>query len=769
MSIINSAALLAASGGGYQISRSVRLRASASASFSRTPVGGTRKTWTYSVWFKRGDISGNGGLLSAYVDSSNYSALEFVGSELRYIQADGGSITVNKKTSAVFRDPSAWYHVVAVLNTDHTTAEDRFRLYVNGVRVTSWSTSTDASSGLGTGYINNNTAHSIGVDSSLSYFDGLVADVIFLNGQAIEAAPFGEVDAITGVWTPRIFTGFLSGGDYWLTFQDPSAATAAAIGKDYTVNGNNWTPSNISVTSGVTYDSMIDVPTMWYDGGDGRGNYAVGNHLNGDGASWSGCLNFSIPNSSANAQGTVSVTSGKWYWEVIYSANPTSTGVQESGLRTRYTSGVVYAVDGNKYINGSATSYGSTYTTGDVIGVALDMDGSTVTFYKNNTSQGSISLSGSGVINATLSLSAGGGVASVGSVNFGQRPFSYTPPTGFKALNTQNLPDPTIKKGNLYFDVLLHAGNGGTQSLTSANFQPDFAWIKSRSSGTQSHQLFDSVRGISRNLNSANTGAEAFTSGTGLTAFNSNGITLVDDAAGNNWVNGSTGSPTYVDWLWKESVASGFDIVAWTGDGTSPRNISHSLGVVPSMIIARDRNAVSNWSVYHKNANANPQNGRLQLNATDAFASSSNFWNDTAPTSSVFTVGSGLNTNTNTLIAYLFAEVAGFSKIGGYTGNGSADGPFVYCGFRPRWLLAKRVDNASGGDWHIYDAARNPYNVADNLLTANAATAETAVGAFDFTSNGFKVRSSAVNYNASGSPYVFIAFAENPFKHSLAR
>jgi hypothetical protein len=397
------------------------------------------------------------------------------------------------------------------------------------------------------------------------------------------------------------------------------------------------------------------------------------------------------------------------------------------------------------------------------------MDAGTITFYKNNTSQGQAF---SGITGTAVPCFIGCQSAAL-SANFGQRPFSYTPPTGFKALNTFNLPDPTIKKPNQYMDVLTWTGasTSSGRTFTGLNFQPDFVWSKVRST-TYQHQLYDSARGTGKLLQSNTTNPEQsnFTYGY-LSAFNSDGFTTVAGATDNvNW--NETGQ-TYVAWNWKESATAGFDIVTYTGDGTN-RNISHNLGVAPSMIIVKSRNATNGWYVCHVGSWGGDGNGLFLNNTAATYNRVTDLGGTgiTAMTSSYFTAttGSGtfLNTSGNTYVAYLFAEIPGFSKFGSYTGNGSADGPFVYCGFRPRYLMIK-VTNAVN-EWLIIDSARDSYNVAGKWLSASSSVAEGAnASQFDFTANGFKLRAGNSGWNGSGETLIFAAFAENPFKYSNAR
>jgi hypothetical protein len=339
---------------------------------------------------------------------------------------------------------------------------------------------------------------------------------------------------------------------------------------------------------------------------------------------------------------------------------------------------------------------------------------------------------------------------------------------------------PTIAKGSNYFQVITYQGNGGTNAITGLSFQPDFVWIKGRSGATD-HALYDAVRGSTKDLVSNSTAAET-TQSTGLVSFDSNGFTLGALSKVN------TNGATYVAWNWKANGAgvtntagtitstvsvnttSGFSIVTYTGTG-SAATIGHGLGAVPRMIIVKNRDQADAWQVYHAGNTSAPETDYLVLNTTAATADAADRWNDTLPTSTVFSIGNGVEVNTNTekYVAYVFAQIAGYSAFGSYTGNGSADGPLVYLGFRPRFVLTKRTDSTS--DWYVHDTARSPTNVMGNLLYPNGSGAEFNTGTrlIDCVSNGFKIRRSDADINASGGTFIFMAFAENPFAYSLAR
>ena len=773
MSAVNAVALLAAAGGDYQISRSVRLRSSASGNFSRTVGTPTNKdVWTISSWTKY-SAGGKVFPLFSALSGGYYEFLEInAGGDFYWITRNSAGTIFKQYYAAtgqrLFRDPSAWYHFVV-----RKTSALTLQFYVNGEEFTlTAQTVGSPSSSINTAA----TTHYLGYQAfNAEYADGYLTEVNFIDGQALTPSSFGETDAVTGVWKPKKYTGTYGTNGFYLNFSDPSAATAAAIGKDYSGNGNNWTPNNISVTAGVTYDSMLDVPTLYADGGNGRGNYAVLNPLDRNSSASVADGNLSVSTSAVNvgARATIGVNSGKWYWEVTVSAIGSTNvdiGVADSAWDRTYvgsaSSSWGYFSSGQKYNNGSASSYGASYTTGDTIGVAFDADGATLTFYKNGSSQGQAftGVSGSNPIFPAVS----GQTSSALACNFGQRPFAYTPPTGFKALNTQNLPEPTIKKGNQYFDAKLWSGTGSSRSITGYAFAPDFVWIKGRSIATQ-HALFNTITGNTKILHTNSTSAED-TRTDQLTSFNSDGFSLGTDSA-DGWSNYVDGR-TYVGWAWKESPSAGFDIVTYTGTG-SATTVAHNLGVAPSMMIVKLRSGTGSpdgWGVYHASLG---NTKALTLETTSAAGTSSTYWNSTSPTSSVFSVGTWSRTNNNggNYVAYLFAEVAGFSKFGSYTGNGSADGPFVFCGFRPAFVMIKVTGSA--GEWGLIDTRRGTFNVITNTLQANTSDAEISNSdrATDFLSNGFKLRNATTFnvFNVSGQTYIYAAFAEHPFKNSLAR
>jgi len=480
-----------------------------------------------------------------------------------------------------------------------------------------------------------------------------------------------------------------------------------------------------------------------------------------------------------NSYGTIALpSSGKWYWEVTPTAG-TDPMIGMAAYDSTTNSAILqtsvfYYINGNKYITGTGTSYGASYALNDVIGVAANIDAGTVTFYKNNSSQGAITFNAAGLFPASTT---GGGSATY-TFNFGQRQFSYAAPAGFSPLVDTLLPTPTIAKPNTVMDVALYTGNGSSQSITGLGFSPDLVWLKARST-TAWHEVFDSVRGTLKHIFTNDTAAESTLANT-LTSFDSNGFTLGSDQ-GVNW-----NTVPFVAWTWdagssnatntsgtitstvRANTTAGFSVVTYTGTGSNA-TVGHGLGVAPELVIVKSRSNANDWAVYHKYNTSAPETDYLLLNSTAATADDNTYWNDTAPTSSLFSIGTNTDVNTSayTYVAYCWAPVAGYSAFGSYAGNGSSDGPFVYTGFRPRWILTKTTNGLN--HWNIYDAARNSYNVADAVLKPNGSGAETTLTGFDLLSNGFKARGTDSENNGSGDTFIYAAFAEAPFPYARAR
>jgi len=796
MSVIGSNILAGASGqGGYFLTNSLRFRSSASASLSRTPSSATnRTTWTWSGWIKRGDISTSEmTFFSAGTNGNNFTALAWNNNNLFFQNYTSGS-QVTATSTAVFRDPSAWYHVVLAVDTTQATAANRAKIYVNGVQQAGFSGSSFSLNQQF--WINFTYRHTLSARSAFSsidsYTDQYMAEVNFIDGQALTPSSFGETSTSTGVWIPKKYTGTYGTNGFYLKFTDTTSTST--LGTDFSGNSNTWTVNNISLTAGSTYDSMTDVPTLT---SATAANYCVLNPLDVQASVTLTDGNLSLSGGN-NIRATLgNFGSGKYYYEGT-KTNPTDApnnyghfGIASStiAIGSMLNASVLYRSDGNLFVNDSVSTTYASYTTNDVIGVAINCDSSEVSFYKNNTLQGTISFP-TGITASNVTPAARNNTGQTSAFNFGQRPFAYTPPSGFVALNTFNLPTPTIgatasTQAGKYFNPVLYTGNGSTQSVTGVGFQPDWVWVKVRSS-TQNHSSNDSVRGAGNYLVQNATAAERFQGE--FDSFDSDGFSLTFDAGEGDY---NASGKTYVAWNWRAnqgtnvtntngsitstvsaSTTSGFSIVTYTGNGTIGATIGHGLGVAPSMLIVKQRaGGAESWQVYHSTLGATQY---LQLNTTGAAASNINRWNNTAPTSTVFTVYNDTinNGNTNTYVAYCFAQIAGYSAFGSFTGNGSTDGTFVYTGFRPAFVMLKASSTGGAGyNWGMFDNDRLGYNSAQRDLRANLSDAESGDNdLIDFISNGFKIRSTSGGFGGgSGITYIYMAFAENPFKYANAR
>lgn len=824
--------------GGYQISRSLRFNSADSAYLNRTPASASnRKIWTWSAWVKRSSLNSFQYLLYANTASGTFSIISFgAGSsadQLRFQSYLSNSAVSVVRSTAVYRDPSAWYHIVVAVDTTQATDTNRIRMYVNGVEITSFAQAlypaqnTDLE-------INNNVPTSIGDSTASANYDGYMTEVRLIDGTQLTPSSFGETNAQTGVWQPKAYSGSYGTNGFYLNFSDNSNTTATTLGKDYSGNGNNWTPNNFSVSAGAGNDSLVDSPTSYGTdtgaGGTVRGNYATLNPLKKKSTATISNGNLALVATSAayvTGLSTISPSSGTYYMEMVCSGSnsnrPWGIGMVETTAADTATIGTAstYFVSNNSgstvnyFVAASTTalSTSSTWVAGDIISLAWNVDSGKFWVGRNGvwypSSTGGTVASNSDVAAGnypTFTISYSGNTnpqvipafvtydttASI-DANFGQRPFAYTAPSGYKALCTQNLPTPTIgattaTQAGKYFNTITWSGDSvNPRTLTGVGFQPDLVWAKGQSIAT-SHFWQDAVRGVTssdtRSLSSNSTSAETnyYPTNGGVTAFTSDGFTT---SGGSTNLNLNYSGYTFVAWNWKANgsgstntagsitstvsanTTSGFSIVTFTGV-TGGGTVGHGLGVAPSMIIVKSRNNVVGWVTYHASLGADKY---LLLNTTDSVYTNTSTWKNTAPTSTVFSVGDNAFPNTWTEVAYCFAEVAGYSKFGSYTGNGSADGPFVFTGMRPAYIVVKRT-NSSGTSWNIYDTTRSPYNVTDDMLFANLSDAELANEtslALDILSNGFKLRTTGSSVNGSGDTYIFMAFASAPLKYALAR
>jgi hypothetical protein len=796
MSLLNNSNAIPSGGAVYTMTDSIRWRASSNANLQRTysTTPTDAKKLTLSLWMKRGKLSTDQIFLSGYNGSSaDRSTLWLNSANQMRFNFGGGSATPAFITNQLFRDPSSWFHIVIAIDTTQGTSSNRVKLYINGEQVTSFASTSYPAQNATHQFLYQNSLNWIGTLTGSSYqFDGYITEFHAVDGQALTASDFGEYGEETGAWQAKEYTGTYGTNGFYLNM-----STSGSTITDQSGNSNNWTANNMNLTTSTTttYDLMSDVP---HATDEDTGNYPTCNPLRGDdfNATYSnGNMTATLGGSSVTGMGTANwhiPTTGKWYWEVTI-GNFTqwcALGIRKANATLSDWLGYTandYSVSQPGITKHNDTTYDASYTatsmaSGDVFGVAFDADNGTLKFYQNGTDLGTAF---TGLTDEYLPAFSGSSSVTQ-TLNFGQQPFRYTPPTGYKKLNTYNLPDSSITDGSQYMNTVLYTGDDSAdRAITGVGFSPDLVWTKTRNIA-RSHWLMDSVRGTSVALSSDTTSADTNLSGE-FDSFDSDGFTI-SHVSGQGRLN-YTGR-TYVAWNWRGSdftavsntdgtitstvsanTTSGFSVVTYTGNGTAGATVGHGLGSAPAVMIGKNRTYGVNWRVYHQSLGATQY---LNFNLTNAVSTSSLPWNNTAPTSSVFTLGTSDNVNRNgdNIVMYCFAEVEGFSKFGSYTGNGSSDGTFVYTGFRPAFVMIKNTGSTSAGaHWFMFDNKRNVYNLTNNELVANTSVAENVADPnayLDLLSNGFKLRQNTYT-NISGINHIYMAFAENPFKNSLAR
>ena len=703
---------------------------------------------------------------------------------------------VNQSWSA---SVDTWYHI------RFTRTAGQFNVFVDGVKQGTGSTNT--------GSVNNSSGNiRIGSDGHVFTFsdmDGFLDDIEFTTSNQNGTSNFDQPIAYsTTTSSTKLLIQSNSSSNTSSTFVD-SAGVSGGVGHDVSGNGKHFTPSNIDPSNQVT-----DSPTN---------NFCTWNSLNTHNgpAFEEGNLKTTGSGTHKKVMSTFTFKTGKWYYELLITqlggTYPAIGVISDNGLANGNMGSYVgstsgsFGYHGGGGVNGSGGNGGqySSYTTGDIIGVACDMDNSKVYFYKNGSNAitsgtayetllanreyaFAASTYGSGVQNANFgqdgtfagNVTAGGNADENGYGNF-----KYSVPSGFLSLCTANLPDPTVIPSE-HFNTVLYTGTGGARSITGVGFQPDLHWLKIRAGESKSHMITDAVRGAGKYLQSDGSVAENNDIGT-VASFDADGWSF-GSATANQFNN--SGSP-YVAWNWKAggtssantngSISStvsantdaGFSIV--THSGTSShllQTIGHGLSKAPNLVITKSRNNADQWRVGTiQPIGSMDFTDYLRLNDAGAMVDESTTWYDTAPTSSVFTVGTDSATNYSgyTYVSYCFHEVEGYSKIGTYKGNSSTDGTFTNCGFRPQWLLIKPINYGDG--WKMWDTTRGaqngPYNqYPPGDLKPNQTNTENFSTSFniDFVSNGFKWRGSDNSVNG-GYNYLYYAIAEQPFKHTNAR
>ena len=778
----------------------------------RTPSSaGNRATWTFSTWVKRSTFSSGSThiIYSAGTsgDQDGYYRLYWYQDSFIISSANANFATPSDK----FRDPSAWYHIVWKQGSNATT------LYVNNRQVTTASVSGNTA-------VNNNVQQVIANNSMTlgdSPMGGYIAETIMIDGTALDPTSFGE--SKNGVWIPKDASGLTYGTNGFRL----SYGNASDLGED-SAGSNDWTAVNLA-----THDQFTDTPTFNSTSNGGNFMTYNGILIGSNNNLAEGNLK-STGSAAGNNSGNFGMVTGKWYWECkasTVSAYAPTFGIGQTGhagtdglyyiITWQTSAGQIYTGGGSPVGMGTISSNSTGVTTlssGDILSFWLDCDNGKLWIGKNGTIPNSgdpasgtnPQASWSSIPEERFFTPTCQNVSSgVGILNAGQNPsfngtqtagtytdkngyglFVYDPSaTDFIACCAANLPTNTLvspaETDDNYpqklFGAYTYTGNNDGDRTVSTDFQADKVWIKVRSI-VDNHYIQDSTRGFgfSKSISPNATGAEGANGGAPTT-------TKVDSVSSSNMVvtgaDFTYSSATYVAWLWRanggttSSNSNGsitstvqvdpsgcFSIVTYTGQSTAA-TVGHGLSSAPDFIMVKSIDDTRNWAVYYGDTGK-----ALQLNNYNA-ADSGSYWNSTAPTSSVFSVNDVSETGkSEDYVAYVFSNCSGYIQSGTYVGNGSTDGAFVYTGLRPAWIMCKRVDSSSFGNWRVMDNARDPNNVGDRSLLPNSTQAEEGGSSdyVDLLSNGFKLRNTA-NWNSSGGTYAYLAMAKNPFQFATAR
>jgi hypothetical protein len=802
----------------FEVERSLRFNDSDAPKLQRTlGSSGNRKTFTWSGWVKRAALAHQALFSSTTEVSSGNSHTYLLFNSSHQLVANSynysGGTAYNLITTQLFRDPSAWYHIVYAVDTTQSTSSNRIKLYLNGEQITSFSTAAYPSQNY-EGLINNSSykmlmGNAFPSLSNNSPFDGYLAEATFIDGLQLTPASFGETNAATGQWVPIDTSGLTFGTNgFRLKFADNSGTSATTLGKDSSGNGNNFTPSGFSVAAGTGNDSVTDTPTNNFPTANPvdtvTGTLANGNldisTPTGSAQLWA---NFVIPKTGKWYIETTMRGSGSWYSPFIVATN--YLGFQGTGYTDNNLS---YYNNGDKRLNNSETSYGASFGTNDVIAMAIDVDNSQVTFYKNGASQGAISFSFDSRVDYYIGFTDGSSYSGADySVNFGQLPFANNPPTGFETLCSANLPDPTILLPNQHFNTLLYTGNDSSnRDITGVGFQPDWLWIKNRSQA-DFHCLQDSVRGANKIVYSNDTDNEQTDNSNGhVNSFLPDGFNVDAGASGN--VNEN--NENYVAWNWNagdtDSATYRVVVVSDSGNKYRFRNSANTATFAQSAVTLNlAEGGTYTFDQSDSTMSSHPMKLSTTANGTHGGGSSYNtgvtyeldgstvtesafvsgFSSATsrkliitvaasAPTLYYFChyhsgMGGQANTNSTlgstnfdgTSLAVVKANTtAGFSIVT-YTGTGSTTTVGHGLGVAPKVVLTR--SRSSGGSWGVLHTASNP--TAEHRINLNDNGGFSSYQGYNIwadtvpTSTVFTVNSDSTT-NASSVTYVGYLFNE---------
>ena len=814
------------------IDNSLRFSSDRSAMLQRTPSSDSnRKTLTWSGWVKRSKLGAFQNLFTAEGDGGGESAaIRFDSSDrldVMFLTDGSDSVTGRLITDAKFRDESAWLHIVYAQDTTSSTAGNRMRLYVNGSEITSFATDTNPTQNHD-GQFNAAVIHRLGAESHAGNqeLDGYLSDVYLIDGQALTPTSFAE--EYYGVWAPiPAYSGSYGTNGFHLEFGDSSA-----IGDDTSGNTNDWTPNNLNsddvvpdsptnnfaVMSNLTTNTGSHLPTSGNLKLPKANNKGMASTFAVNSGKWYWEIKINNEGGSAPYMGAS---------ERHFVYDPDS-----QGLNGNHTSFANYGSTNQvtNFTASSATNAGSGAEYG-IAGYELDMDGGTLKYYFNGSlihTDSTIPTDGrhiavyhgktfSGVTDGWNSTTYNFGqngtfdgteTAGGNADDNGVGDFKYAPSSGYLALSTKNFGEGAVAvntddRPEDYFNLAKYDGNGTTNNIT-LGFQPDFVWLK-RTDGAGNHVLLDSLRGINRIFTSSN--SQQLSGGDGFAAFNSTGFNL-DGTGGGGDVN--TSGRSYIGYGWKaggaptatnsagvgnvptsgsvmiDGVAStsalagtiaadklsantkaGFSIIKYTANGSSSQTVAHGLTQTPDLVMVKNTQSTNNWVLWTPDLSSEHT---LYPNLTNAMNSSPSTWYAGGITSTTIGFDSAeANPSGGSPVAYCWHSVEGFSKFGTYTGTADANGPTVYTGFKPAYIMVRRYSTT--GNWFVLDNKRNPSNGSDGVRLYWDGTGgdSTDSGAYsiDFLANGFKLRSSS-NVNASGT-YLYMCFAEDPFKYAEAR
>ena len=780
----------------YEIENSLRFNTGNTDYLTFTPsTNGNNTTFTLRFMVKLGNLDKQRWLFLTNTSVANaYTGVRInANNTLEYFNASPG-VDAQMITSSVFRDVSSWYDIVISVSSTNVD------IYVNGVEQPYGTVNQPSGADTGVNLAGTLMSTSTATPSA-GTLDGYLAEMVLIDGQALTPTSFGEFK--NGIWVPKDCSGlsFGTNGAY-LKF-----GNSGALGTDSSGNSNNWTVNGLTSS-----DQVTDTPTNNF------ANLSIAAFRDGLYLPTlsNGNLEVTTPDSSAAITYWAFPSTGKYYFEIYYKTQVLWYRSMYHGISfADADAAVAQAGPAQAIINFEDASQnyaynlwgawiaGSGVSQGEFGAVLVDMDNNEVTLYR----QGSATVTSSfptAYIGKPLRIQMGGDGNNVAVFNFGQDgtfggsvtaqgntdangigDFYYTVPTGALALCTANLPEPTIGPNiddtavaglpEEQFNILLYEGNStNDRDITGVGFDPDLGIFKNRDEG-YGWIVVDRNRGDGWSLG-FDTGAQE--SGTGkFDSFITDGY-RIDNHPGLNrssivnysWKAGGTASSN-TDGTITSSVSAntdaGISIITYTGNGVSGSTVGHGLGVTPAVIIHKPLYSGESW--YYKSANQlGSWTNNLRLQLTNSLLSGSTDINNASTTTYTLGTSTAVNGNGNNYVGYAFAEVEGFSKFGTYAANANSNGPFVYTGFRPAFVIIKARNLVQ--EWILSDTERNPYNVSTLSLQPNSSTAESTGNDIDYVSNGFKIRTagSGINYT-SGQTYIYMAFAENPFKYANAR